>query len=815
MCPREAKLKGTQTDNVQVEKQPTTQAVPLPTANQPFVLFDLELSDVEKECLNSIAINRIAHYENYGRFDLLRAEVCSYIGSLGGNSEYTTSIVAQLVERLVLKVIRFTGQETLWVTMRAFIPVETFKIPRWHADGYYYPSTQEQYKVAITLKGPGTLFYNASPTERARLDYLKQNIPMLTQELDSSLILHTEYGQGSIFVVGTDYAPFHTEPNITANRLFLSMIPGSKSQIQTLYEKTPEHQIIKILTVGGFFCYFMGPRLHSSDQGSPYNDTEILVFKLPGDDGSISSLDCIYQIMEPHKGKIQTSVSYEEEQNLIQCVFENGAIITLSDISRFFANQSEDIYKILSKYLYLRKNNQTVSILELDNVYDVFEGSISSVSGENIAGLFFPSANTAKPNLIVRQADTQPSLPSAQQPFTYFDLELSDEERECLRSLDISSVAHYENYGALDILLDEVTEYVKSFGNNEQSKAAIVAALTKKIVHKVVNLTHLETAWVTLRAFTPVSIFAGHRWHPDRYDYPPTGEQYKAAVTLKGQSTLFYNATPKQREDLESIQHDRVMLEQQLDKNLIVSAEPDKGTVFIIGARYAPIHSEPDTISDRLFMAILPGTNEQIKRLYLQTPERDFISLLTENEFYCYFAGPRLNNSFVVSPYEDTELIVFKVNTAGETNLLSLISSIIQDHNSQMQIELINHQLHSFLRVKLPQGGYITIDDISDFFRKNSDLITDEQDVYLALHKYANYCRKLDKKMNFTASERVVDSMLSIPPTRTRGFVFNSIAGTNTFGLFKPHHNYISTRKQDEALLSPAQAEVSKHKFRF
>lgn len=41
--------------------------------------------------------------------------------------------------------------------------------------------------------------------------------------------------QGTIYIVGTNSSAVHSEPPIHEERLFLSIVPGNKSEIQELY----------------------------------------------------------------------------------------------------------------------------------------------------------------------------------------------------------------------------------------------------------------------------------------------------------------------------------------------------------------------------------------------------------------------------------------------------------------------------------------------------------------------------------------------------------------------------------------------------
>ena len=51
-------------------------------------------------------------------------------------------------------------------------------------------------------------------------------------------------------------------------------------------------------------------------------------------------------------------------------------------------------------------------------------------------------------------------------------------------------------------------------------------------------------------------------------------------------------------------------------KNYIFTPPPYHGALFFMN-EYAAIHSEPDINEDRIYVGIVPGTKEQIKKLSL------------------------------------------------------------------------------------------------------------------------------------------------------------------------------------------------------
>lgn len=208
-----------------------------------FAYYDLQLSDDEIKILKSLKINTIEAYSNYDNLKNLGSEVIAFLKSLNKENEATAEAASQTIVRIVNDIVQASGQETAWVTVRSFIPMSEYDLPRWHTDGYYYePRTGNPYKFALTLKGAPTLFYRLPANERVAFSALQRkgtaeneyNRQALADLLGFSpeAISIARPTQGVVFIVGSDIAAVHSEPPIHEERLFLSILPGSKAQIK-------------------------------------------------------------------------------------------------------------------------------------------------------------------------------------------------------------------------------------------------------------------------------------------------------------------------------------------------------------------------------------------------------------------------------------------------------------------------------------------------------------------------------------------------------------------------------------------------------
>ncbi len=234
----------------------------LPTYEQPFTHFELDLTENERRILDSLCIKKhlqfalaITKKELQNSLDSAHSKketdifekiknFLMLIGE-GENGSDTCSVLANLLLKISIKALNSFEQESAYIIFRAFIPNEGFKIPRWHQDGYYFAPYSQEYlkspivKAAIPLTGAGTLFYNVSPIEKE--EFRKKRITgddriQLSEFLnDASKIESTPKGYGTVFIVG-ERGAMHSEPYMTTTRLYMSLIPGNEKQIQE-YDK--------------------------------------------------------------------------------------------------------------------------------------------------------------------------------------------------------------------------------------------------------------------------------------------------------------------------------------------------------------------------------------------------------------------------------------------------------------------------------------------------------------------------------------------------------------------------------------------------
>ncbi|GKU10054.1 unnamed protein product [Fusarium langsethiae] len=148
-----------------------------------------------------------------------------------------------------------------WFTIRSTKPNHEFNIPRWHQDGRMYPYDQGREEVvrskyALTLLEPPTLMLmpdeDAFATERqGRAQHFwwqEKDTPRPSEEekdgadLRLRKWLENEFkdnprvqvgnGQVVLFSWGRDNSPFHSEPDLICDRIFMSVLYGSEPELR-------------------------------------------------------------------------------------------------------------------------------------------------------------------------------------------------------------------------------------------------------------------------------------------------------------------------------------------------------------------------------------------------------------------------------------------------------------------------------------------------------------------------------------------------------------------------------------------------------
>ncbi|KAK2689445.1 hypothetical protein QWA68_011878 [Fusarium oxysporum] len=155
-------------------------------------------------------------------------------------------------------------KKACWLTIRITKPCTAFKIPRWHQDGpmFEYDQGREDVvrsKYALTLLGPSTLmlqpdehvfttqheaearyywWQNKTDGPEPSEDEMYEADDLLRESLGNAFkdTPRVQVGHGQVvrFSWGRDDSPVHSEPDLVSDRVFMTVLYGSESELRTM-----------------------------------------------------------------------------------------------------------------------------------------------------------------------------------------------------------------------------------------------------------------------------------------------------------------------------------------------------------------------------------------------------------------------------------------------------------------------------------------------------------------------------------------------------------------------------------------------------
>ncbi|KAJ4038243.1 hypothetical protein NW756_008628 [Fusarium oxysporum] len=155
-------------------------------------------------------------------------------------------------------------KKACWLTIRITKPCTAFEIPRWHQDGpmFEYDQGREDVvrsKYALTLLGPSTLmlqpdehvfttqheaearyywWQNKTDGPEPSEDEMYEADDLLRESLGNAFkdTPRVQVGHGQVvrFSWGRDDSPVHSEPDLVSDRVFMTVLYGSESELRTM-----------------------------------------------------------------------------------------------------------------------------------------------------------------------------------------------------------------------------------------------------------------------------------------------------------------------------------------------------------------------------------------------------------------------------------------------------------------------------------------------------------------------------------------------------------------------------------------------------
>lgn len=248
----------------------------------------------------------------------------------------------------------------------------------------------------------------------------------------------------------------------------------------------------------------------------------------------------------------------------------------------------------------------------------------------------FEWCSLADDEIISAVSQAANSLDKEDYSFAFYELGLSQHEKNLLNQIDIS-VHNYDSIFNIFDMTKRIESFVKSISlNNTNNVIALDAAsIISRIVHNIIDSSGFEHASVFMTSVLDTSILDNKRfdWHVDKtleeVINPNCTSQAKQLIylfTLRGEHTLYYQADYKFHEEFIKstfstrlsfgCYEDECKMMDAVDPSHLTSAEYGQGSVHAIGKDHGALHMAP--IPHKRIIGIVVPAKQDVLESYLQ-----------------------------------------------------------------------------------------------------------------------------------------------------------------------------------------------------
>jgi hypothetical protein len=238
---------------------------------QNYLTFDIKYTKKESEYLDNFNITNRSNFIFNGNIDNLdNVKLNNFLNDIGNNQNI--EIINKIIHKIFNKITSAYQTKYCTINIRVTLPSSNYDDPRWHKDANFFKDPNvESTKFLTVLKGPGTLFIKKSKkvneiyykilmekfAEINKLGIIGYNkeIQEKYKKLFVTKFKDFKHNQvktrdGLIFFTGTHKDKLkngllHSEPKKDVPRFFISILPGTESQIAEYASKPVIREIVK------------------------------------------------------------------------------------------------------------------------------------------------------------------------------------------------------------------------------------------------------------------------------------------------------------------------------------------------------------------------------------------------------------------------------------------------------------------------------------------------------------------------------------------------------------------------------------------
>lgn len=209
-------------------------------------------------------------------------------------------------------------------------------------------------------------------------------------------------------------------------------------------------------------------------------------------------------------------------------------------------------------------------------------------------------------------------------PITIFNIKYTKEELECINNFNINSQNNFKYVGDT-IKKSDLKKFFKNIGDNQNTSIDVMINIILKLINKILKGSNKNNYLIIIRSSVLDNNFTIPRWHIDGNYFSSDTRELKFVTSLIGPGTLFIN-NPEAKKIYDKIfkkicnecknkpapiaykiqEKYRSAIHNKLRKFKYIQLDNTQGCIFEVGSDSAIIHSEPDIITPRLFISILP-----------------------------------------------------------------------------------------------------------------------------------------------------------------------------------------------------------------
>jgi hypothetical protein len=166
--------------------------------------------------------------------------LAAFLASTTTASRSRARRIADDVAAMTAAVTAMLGGQSAFVIVRTTVDTPKWDVPRWHQDGPYFDSAATGRKWVMALLGPPTLFCSVPRDARARLERETMGMPSLKDRARvaaylrarGAVVRQARPGFGTVYRYGLR-GDFHSEPPTHTSRIFVSVIPGTRADVES------------------------------------------------------------------------------------------------------------------------------------------------------------------------------------------------------------------------------------------------------------------------------------------------------------------------------------------------------------------------------------------------------------------------------------------------------------------------------------------------------------------------------------------------------------------------------------------------------